>query len=406
MWPRSLVEPIERLCFRDHKMAFVSGPRQCGKTTLARALLKNSPTARYHSWDDITFRRAWNLNPAGLLPTASHGTPRLVFDELHKYSRWKSSLKGFYDLAEPKPDILVTGSARLNVFRKGGDSLLGRYFHFRLHPMSVAELAHAVIPAPSPLRPNLIGRAMGASKARQEAFKAILKYGTFPEPLSRQDEKKALLWRRTRAAQVLREDLRDLSRIQEVSGVEQLAALLGERVGTPVGASSLAALLEVAPQTVKRWLGFLSDLYFTFELKPFHGSIARSLRKEGKQYFWDPAQAEAAPARLENTVACHLLKSCHLWTDTGEGVYDLFYLRDKQKREVDFLITQDGKPWLPVEVKTGETDVAPSLHAFMRQLPCPLAVQLVHKPGYWKLVNFPRYQVLVADAAEVLGYFC
>lgn len=402
---RSLTPAIETLAFADHKIAFVSGPRQCGKTTLARMLLNRRKAGLYRNWDEVEFRRAWARNPSSLIPQAKGtNTPLVILDEIHKDRRWKQNLKGVFDTLEKPCDILVTGSARLNVYMKGSDSLLGRHLSFRLHPFSVRELGKPDVPAPDALLEALAARAHRRSKVSEEHVASLLTYGPFPEPLLAQDMRRARLWRRNREQLIVREDLRDLSRLPDLGRIEMMTAMLPERVGSLFGPASIARDLESSIPTVKRWLGYLKELYYLFEVKPYVRSIPRSLRREGKVYLWDYAAITDEAARFENLVACHLLKTCHYWTDTGEGTFDLFFLRNKEQREIDFLIVRDGVPWLPVEVKWANTEPSRNWRAFAPVLPCKLGVQIVRQPA-WKPHDYGKTRVLVAGAGEVLAYF-
>jgi len=218
-------------------------------------------------------------------------------------------------------------------------------------------------------------------------------------------DRKARVWRKSRTEKVLREDLRDLSRIPELSRVEMLASLLPERVGSPLSRASLREDLEVSFDSVARWLGLLSELYYTFELKPYAHRVSRSLKREGKLYFWDWSEVPAAGARFENLVAAHLLKACDFWTDSGEGTFDLRYLRNKEKEEIDFLILRDGKPWLPVEAKLNDTDPVRHWRKFLGYLGCRRAVQVVSRPGFFRKHEAAGSVLLVASAAEALAYF-
>jgi len=408
MKTRQLQHVIESICFDGHKMAFVSGPRQCGKTTLGKMLLEERAVSAYHNWDDIEFRRLWVKQPKAALPpvlSKAKSVPLVVFDEIHKAKSWKRTLKGVYDTMASPTDIMVTGSARLNVYRRGSDSLLGRYYHFRLHPFSLREMETPRFSGPDDFPARLLRRSLRMDGNRVDNFRAMMAYGPFPEPLLAQSTRKARLWRRNRVERVIREDLRDLSRTLELSRIEMLTALLPERVGSPLPLSPLASYLEVSHDTVKRWMNFLNELYYLFELKPYSKRISRSLRKERKIYFWDAAEVTDEGARFENLVAAHLLKACHLWTDSGEGVFELHYLRNKEKQEIDFLITRDGEPWLPVEAKLSDTAPSPNWRRFMPQLPCPLALQLCAKPNCWKVYEEGKQSLLVASAAEALYYF-
>lgn len=403
--PRSLGHTVEELGFADHKIVLLSGPRQCGKTTLARMLGDKRKIGVYRNWDQLEFRRIWASNPSSIIPASDPGeVPLVVLDEIHKERRWKRNLKGIYDTLTNPCDLLVTGSARLNVYVKGSDSLLGRHIGFRLHPFSIRELEEATVLPPDAMLEHLINRARSEGKLAQERLALLMVHGPFPEPLFAQNDRKTRLWRRNREQLIVREDLRDLSRIPELGRVEMATALLPERVGSLFSLASLARDLETSIPTVKRWMNYLKELYYVFEVKPYSRGIWRSLRREGKVYLWDYAGIKDEAARFENLVACHLLKTCHYWTDTGEGVFELCFLRDKEKREVDFLIVRDGRPWLPIEVKLTEQHPSPSFAVFGPALPCRFGLQITRQPG-WVEHRFGDACVLVGGAAEVLGYF-
>jgi predicted AAA+ superfamily ATPase len=405
MIDRRLSPALRELAWSAGKMAFVSGPRQSGKTTLARQELGKRASGRYGNWDDIDFRRMWTRSPKALLPSPPEGgagdVPLAVFDEIHKAKGWKRTLKGVYDTLERPCDILVTGSARLDVYRRGGESLLGRYLRFRLHPLSLGELEATTTPAPAFSAENLF-TAHAPGPAVRGTLEQLLEYGGFPEPFLRQSQRFARLWRRGRAEKIVREDLRDLSRIPELSQVEMLMALLPERAASPLSRQSLREDLEVAHDTVTRWLGYLEELYYLFELKPFARSVPRSLRKEGKLYLWDWSEVTAPGPRFESLVASHLLKAVDFWTDTGEGTFGLHYLRSKEKAEIDFLLTRDGKPWLAVECKLSDETPSPAFRAFLPHLGWPPFVQLVLKPGVFRRVSVEGRAGLAASAERLL----
>ena len=406
MIERDLTTSLRELAWANGKMAFVSGPRQSGKTTLARQELKTRTLGRYGNWDDIEFRRTWTKSPKALLPPPASGPsrerPLVVFDEIHKAKGWKGTLKGLYDTLEAPCDILVTGSARLDVYRRGGESLLGRYLRFRLHPLSLGELERRRPPAPADLERALAGAADRPSPASRRTLDQLFEYGGFPEPFLRHSPRFARLWRRGRAEKIVREDLRDLSRIPELSQVEMLMALLPERAASRLSRQSLREDLEVAHDTVTRWLSYLEQLYYIFELKPFARSIPRSLKKEGKLYLWDWSEVEAPGPRFENLIASHLLKAADYWSDTGEGAFELHYLRNKQGAEVDFLLTRDRKPWLALECKLSEEALSPAFAAFLPHLGWPAFAQIVMKPGVFRRASIEGHNGLVASADRLL----
>jgi uncharacterized protein len=324
----------------DGKMAFVGGPRQVGKTTMALRMLGPRASEKhpaYFNWDDP--RSAARLRRVEL-PVSQ---PLLVFDEIHKYARWRNLVKGVYDTEKSERSILVTGSARLDYYRKGGDSLANRYRYFRLHPFSLRE--------------------MGAGAATAE-LEALLRFGGFPEPLFRQDEVEHRIWQRDRISRVVREDLRDLEQVREVSLIEHLVDLLPSRVGSPLSVANLAGDLEVDHKTVERWLQILENMYVCFRVAPFGTPRIRAVKKERKLYLWDWSAVSDPGPRFENLVAAQLLKYCHLLEDTQGLPMELRYMRDTDKREVDFVVVQGRKPLFAVECKTAERNVDPALSYF------------------------------------------
>lgn len=381
---RYLAEILEDALTGERRMAFLVGPRQVGKTTLARHLLKGTGCDDlYFNWDIERHRRALVKDPSGffrpMLPAGGKTRPRIVLDEIHKYPRWKRFLKGFFDEHTDTVATLVTGSGRLDVYQRGGDSLLGRYDQYRLAPFTLGELlADGRQEAPAPDR-FVAGLLAGPPDVRaSEALDQIERFSGFPEPLFAARAERFRRWRRTRQSLVLREDLRDLTRIRELGLVESLVMVLPERVGSPLSHNALAVDLGVAFNTVRSWLQALARLYFAFEIRPFAGRLARTLRREAKLYLFDPTSIPDSGPRFENLVALHLRKLTDLWTDLGLGDFDLGYVRDKEKREVDFLLTLDRRPWLLVEAKLSDPTPAGPLRYFAARLrPTFGAVQIV-----------------------------
>lgn len=406
---RYLHKIIDEMVFSGpKKMAFISGPRQSGKTTFARFLMNQRGLGTYNNWDQREFRSLWAKTPQKLLDNVSGSkeTPIIVLDEIHKAKFWKRTLKGIFDTAESRVDIIVTGSARLDTFKKGGDSLLGRYFPFRLHPFTLAEVQH---PQSQDDNPDTILQSLKEGpppslKIHAEILKDLMKFGGFPEPFFAQSERRARAWRRLRLQQLVREDLRDLTRIQDLAEVELLMALMPERAASQLSRSSLREDLEVAHTTVTRWLSYLEALYYHFEVKPYHRSIKRGLKKEGKLYLWDYSEVESIGHRAENLVAQHLLKACHYWTDAGYGNFDLQYLRNADQCEIDFLIVKDKKPFLPIEVKLNDVQPSPHWEVFLPQIPLTFGVQLVIESSpYLRSHKIAEKTVCVMDAARFLN---
>ena len=351
--------------FSQHKqMAIVSGPRQVGKTTLAQSI-QNSKDTYYFNWDDYNDRERLL---AGGQSIASHvqlerlrdQKPLVVFDEIHKFSGWKQLAKGFYDHYNDQCHILITGSARMDVYKKSGDSLMGRYFNYRLHPLSVGELLTTS---------NLETEITPPKKLSNKNYDALLKWGGFPEPFLKNDKRFFNRWSRLREQLLLQEDIRELTNVQELGQLELLAILLKNQTGQLTSYSSLAKKVRVSVDTIRRWIVILESLYYCYSIRPWTKNVTRSLLKEPKYYLWNWSQCENLGARNENFIASHLLKAVHMWTDLGMGQYDLHFLRDKDKQEVDFLVTKNRKPWIMIEVKTSMNDsLSSNLDKFSKQL--------------------------------------
>lgn len=363
----------------EKKMVFVDGPRQIGKTTLARTLIgANFKETAYFNWDDRQQRRQ-------LMAAQWPGSAELiVLDELHKFKGWKGFVKGQYDTFKDKFKFLVTGSARLDIYRKGGDSLQGRYHHYRLHPFSLAET---------------LGR-----KARLEPFKEIPidpappgnglevleKFGGFPEPLLSQDERTLRRWQNERNERLFREDIRDVEMLRDISKMTLLGDMLPSKVGGLLSVNAIREDLGVSHRAASRWLDILESFYYQFRIYPYARGTFRSLKKEPKLYLWDWSELEKEGARFENLVASHLLKLVH-WLRDAEGYRaGLYFLRDAAKREVDFLVTVDEKPWFSVEAKTQDEAASPHLRYFRERLKIPFSYQVLKKNGVDKLIDGAR----------------
>lgn len=359
----------------QRQMAFISGPRQVGKTTTCRGLSRS-----YLNWDNTDDRRIILKGPGAVaqqvgLDRLAEVAPVTMFDELHKFRRWKGFLKGFFDTYADRTRVLVTGSSRMDLYRRGGDSLMGRYFLYRMHPFTVAEAARQELPDAKRV-------VRCPCPTRQEDFSALWEHGGFPEPFLKRDPRFSRRWRGLRQQQLLREDLRDLSRVQELGQLETLMSLLQERSSDQLIYSNLAAEVQVSMDTIRRWISTLCGLHLGFLIRPWFKNIPRSLRKEPKWFLRDWSGIGDPGRKAETFVACHLLKAVEGWTDLGLGEFHLGYLRDKSKREVDFLVVRDRRPWMLVEVKKAAPQVASSLGHFQDQTGAPHAFQVVLEAPY------------------------
>ena len=333
-------------------MVFVGGPRQVGKTTFGLSMLgeghdESSPA--YLSWDALADREEI------LAARIPGGQKRIVLDEIHRYARWRNLMKGLYDKNKSSVEFLVTGSARLDYYRKGGDSLQGRYHYHRLHPFSVME---------SDTRPD------------KAVLEQLLRYGGFPEPFLKGDERFHRRWIREHSARVVNEDLRDLENVREISMLELLLGHLPACVGSPLSVASLSRLLQVAHESVERWLSIFERLHVCYRIPPFGAKRIRAVRKEKKLYFWDWSRVGEPGPRFENMVAGHLLKYCHHAEDTEGFTMELRFIRDTDKREVDFVVLQNGRPEFAVECKTGERSASPACNYFRERTNIPRFYQV------------------------------
>lgn len=333
----------------EKKMVFLGGPRQVGKTTLSQSLLINfnDEHPAYLNWDSDIDRkkireRQW--------PKSER---LIILDEIHKYKDWRNFVKGLYDTLKNTHTFLVTGSARLDHFRKGGDSLLGRYYYYRLHPLSLPELGYG-----------------------NENLKRLFKFGGFPEPFIEQDLRNLKRWHVGRLSKLVKSDLRDLETVKDIDKVELLAEELPRRVGSPLSIKSVSEDLDVDSKTTKRWIGILESLYYCFRISPYGSPKIRAVKKEQKLYLWDWSQLEDEGERFENMVACQLLKFCHYHEDVNGEKMQLCYIRDTDKREVDFVVIKNNKPLFAVECKLKSKSVSQNLFYFKERMPISIFYQV------------------------------
>ncbi|MBW1892632.1 MAG: ATP-binding protein [Deltaproteobacteria bacterium] len=356
------------------KMVFIGGPRQVGKTTLAEAILSDSfPAGRYLNWDfdedrqDI-LKKKW-----------SEDNSLLVFDELHKFPRWKTWIKGIYDVTHTKHSFLITGSARLDVYRRGGDSLVGRYHYWRLHPFTLDEIPKGI--------------------SLKDAFRRLMTVGGFPEPFLDGDERSARRWRRERFDRVLREDVRDLESIRNIQLLSMFLDMLRHRVGSSITLSNIATDLQISPKTAKSWLEVLERMYLIFSVRPYTRSLPRAVLKPPKVYFFDNGDVIGDEgARFENLVATSLLKRIHFLEDRDGYRYELRYIRDKEGREVDFVVIKEDVLEELIEVKYSDESISKPLIYYSKRLNPKRATQIVANLKR----NFDKGGVKVVDPISYL----
>ncbi|MEK9151251.1 MAG: ATP-binding protein [Patescibacteria group bacterium] len=382
---------IEKKITNDlsQKMVFIGGPRQVGKTTLAKQIGNQSyQKYAYLNWDNIDDKKA-------ILKSAFPADVRLlIFDEIHKYRNWKNYIKGQFDKNKELFDILVTGSARLDLYQKGGDSLLGRYYYFRLHPFSVAEVLkknNLVVPFEK--------LSFSSEPAMSATFKRLFEFGGFPEPFIHEDKEALRRWHNQRIEKIVKEDIRDVESIRDISTLQTLALFLPEKVGSQFSLNSLREDILVSHKTISFWMDVLEHFYYHFRIPTYSAKNIHSLRKEKKMYLWDWSEVPSDSARLENIVASHLLKLCHFLYDAQGYKAELHYLRDRDGHEVDFLIAVDKKPWMAIEVKNSDQIPSKHLHYFGKKLSIPFKYQLVQTEN----VDFIQNDVRVMSADKFLS---
>ncbi len=333
------------------KMVLLAGPRQSGKTSLGLSLLNPATPENpaYLNWDVPVHRSRIIQNE---LPLKE---PLLVLDEIHKHKNWRNLAKGLYDAGYGKPQVLITGSARLDYYSKGGDSLSGRYFFYRLHPFSLMELN------PNPSRNDV---------------EHLLQFGGFPEPVLSGNLRDLKRWQKERYSRVIYDDIRDLENVKEISLMAVTMEALPARVGSVLSVRSLAEDVGIAPVTIDRWIRIFDYLYLTFRIPPYGAPRIRAVKKEQKIYFWDWSQNITPGANFENMVASHLLKYCHFQEDTQGDLMELRYIRDTDKREIDFVVLKNAEPQFAVECKSGDGALSPHIKYFKERTNIPRFYQV------------------------------
>lgn len=382
------------------QMIFLMGPRQVGKTTLSLEAAAEWKRHYYFNWDNPAERLLFLKGPNAIaeqsgLSELSEEKPLLIFDEIHKFGKWKNFLKGFFDSYEKKTKIIVTGSARLNIYKKDGDSLMGRYFYYRVHPLSVGEIGSPDL-FPSEIRKSPF-------PILEEDWTALLEHGGFPEPFVQRSKEFTRRWQSIRKDQLFREDIRDSTRIQELAELELLAEILRSQAAQAMDYQSLSKKVGVSIDTIRRWIEVLKSFYYCFSIQPWSKNITRSLLKEPKLYLWDWSLIDDEGHRYENLVGSHLLKAVHFWTDQGLGDFGLYYLRTKDKLETDFAVTKNGRIWFLVEVKSKAKGLSPALYHFQKETNAPHAFQVAFDLPFVRKDCFTEKEPVLVPAKTFLS---
>lgn len=382
------------------KMIFIAGPRQSGKSTLLEHFLaEQGCSSLLFNWDTPKLKALYREDPtffeseARLLKKGKKDV-WIALDEIHKRVKWKDILKGYYDQFRDDFRFVISGSARLDLFRRTGDALIGRYFLFHLYPFSFTEMGsrsfedlnlwHGM--AGNKKWHDLFGIIGDQAPLPFDLWQQMYEFGPFPEPLLKGDKSFSDLWHRDYLSLYLREEIRDLTRISDIDGVETLIRLMPKRVGSILSINSLKEDLQVSYGTVRTWLESLTRLYLIFSLSPWQRKIHKSIKKEKKYYMydWSYISEKDKGARFENMVAVGLNRLCNALRENGLGPYELFFVRDLAKREVDFLIVRGEEPVLLIETKTDMLKIAGYGLNLARKLGDIPIIQLVHRPGVLK----------------------
>jgi len=361
------------------QMLFLEGPRQVGKTTIAKALGGIKPMSYYLNWDNFDDQEVIAGGPRQLASWVFKDQIQaekklLLLDEIQKYPRWKNFIKGFYDTYKDDIQLVLTGGSKLTAYKKGGDSLMGRYLPCYIHPLSIAECIEQTYATKEVQQPK---------KVEQTLLYDLLKFGGFPAPFLKASQAFYNRWSRIRFDQLIREDIRDLTRVQELGKIDLLAKMLAQQIGSLINYSNLGNKIGASSNAIQQWIEILQNNHYCFLISPWSKNITRSLIKNPKLYLWDWSLVKDSGARYENFIASHLLKAVHFWRDVGMGDYELYFLRDKKKREVDFLVTKNHTPWFLVEVKASKkVSLSKSLIHYQQVTQATHAFQVVFDLGY------------------------
>jgi predicted AAA+ superfamily ATPase len=380
-----------------NKMIFVTGPRQVGKTTFAKMWLESIGSEdTYFNWDDPSVMMEYKKNPLyfrNVINEKIRNKPvPLVFDEIHKHTAWRDILKGLFDTNRERMRLLLTGSSRLGFVRKSGDSLVGRYFSYQMFPLGLPEVMGDFSYLLQDERPFSDGESLtrlareSDTKAAIDGLEQLLTLGGFPEPFLKGSDRFHRRWQNDYKALLTKEEVRDFSRIQDIRGLETMVEILPTKVGSNLSIPSLVDVLNVSHKTIKNWIEVLNGVYLVFTISPWHRNIKRSIIKEKKLYFFEWPLVFDSGLRFENFLAVNLLRMAVRFTEIGLGNFEVFYIRDKEKREVDFALVKDNKPVALFEAKESDSSISKPGRFYSKKMNIPL-FQIVHKAK--KVEAFP-----------------
>ncbi|RLD16270.1 MAG: ATP-binding protein [Caldiserica bacterium] len=388
----------------EKSMVFISGPRQVGKTTLAKFIANRFENSIYFNWDRFDHKKLFAKNPLFFedINRKDESIPLVIFDEIHKYRGWKNYLKGVYDQFADDYKFLVLGSGMLDVYQKGGDSLAGRYLQFHLFPFTVGELTEKRRNVKDFLKNPISNFDINDVNITREIWSNLFQFGGFPEPFLKSKKRFYMKWIRGYFSQIVREDIRNFADIKYIDQMEVMLAMLPFKVGSPLSINNIAEDIGVSFGTVKEWLKLLEIFYVVFRISPWTKKISRAILKEKKLYLYNYPEVSDESFRFENMVALELLRVVYNLNEMGFGKFNLHYIRNKDKEEVDFLIVENNRPFLLIEAKSSEDVPSRSLKMFQNILNIP-AVQLVNKENVFKYFKNGKNRILVVTAHRWLS---
>lgn len=387
----------------EKSMIFLTGPRQTGKTTLAGMISGSYTNKLYFNWDipKDQVRLVQNSYFFESVKRRDSTIPLIILDEIHKYRHWKNYLKGIYDQFHDTYQFLVSGSGRLDIYQKGGDSLAGRYLLFHLWPFTIAELGNRNLKIEEFLK-NTLQISMEGNDELYTIWNRLANVSGFPEPYLAGRTITYRRWSNTYSRQLIHEDIRDLTGVTSIKDMETLYYLLPSRVGSTLSIPSLSRDLKVSYNSIQKWLSSFERFFLIFTMSPWTKKISRAIQKERKVYLWDFPRIEDRSARFENMVAAELWRAVTAWNDLGYGRFALHFIKNKEHQEVDFLIANENQPFLLIEAKLADMQPSTALKKFQRALGIP-AVQLINEGAEYSMLTNENQPILVAPAHQWLS---
>jgi len=384
---------------KEKKMVFLAGPRQVGKTTISKEMAKKYKNNIYFNWDIVLDKQKIINNPNFFeqINRKDNSIPLVILDEIHKYKNWKNYLKGIYDEFYSDYFFLISGSGRLDLYQKGGDSLAGRYLMFHLFPFTISELSHKKRDFSDFIKNPINNFDINNKKDTQTIWNRLYQFSGFPEPFIKNKKTFWTQWSRNYDRQIIYEDIRDLSNIKNIDNVGLFFSLLPSKIGSPISINNIAQDLQVAFDTVKNWLNLFDISYLTFRISPWSKKISRAITKEKKVYLFNYPLILDIGHRFENMIALELYRAINSWNEQGYGNFNLHYIRNKEKEEVDFLISNNNLPILLIEAKNSDDKPTKPLINFQDELNIP-AVQLINQENIYKIYKNKTNKILIITA--------